>query len=342
MSPARLRAAATAALLALATLACEQQGLPADPNAKPPSEDKIKQAIDTRSRMGAEAEALPNAMSGTITGIISLADGVEAPQGTLFVYARKVGVTSGPPLAVARFDGSSFPVRFELSKANVMMPGAPFEGPVTLSARMDADGNPMTRGPGDVEGQASGAIQIGAANVPIVLGGESPAAAGAAPMGAGGSAGGAMPNDATHAGAASRTTAPADAVHTGAGVAGKQGDASQAAAVPGGSIKGRIELAPGATAKGGVIFLMARQEGVTAGPPLAVRRLDPQGFPMDFELSTAHVMIPGASLSGRLTLTARLDADGDAMTKGPDDLNGASQGAVQLGDTSVVITLAGN
>jgi hypothetical protein len=45
----------------------------------------------------------------------------------------------------------------------------PFEGPLRLSARVDADGNATSRSPGDLQGEAEADFQPGASGVSIVL-----------------------------------------------------------------------------------------------------------------------------------------------------------------------------
>lgn len=118
-------------------------------------------------RPQAEAAGGPN-----IRGRVSLGPAVagELPgDGVLFIIGRRAGTAGGPPLAVLRIPGPAFPVEFEIGQANVMIPGLRFEGPVTLTARLDADGNPMTRAPGDVQGAAPGPVEPGG-EVEIVLG----------------------------------------------------------------------------------------------------------------------------------------------------------------------------
>jgi hypothetical protein len=83
----------------------------------------------------------------------------------IYVIARN---GPGPPLAVARLQVESLPVRFRLSADNVMMPGAAFEGSMTVSARLDADGAVGQPQPGDVDG-SSIAVSVGAQNADIVL-----------------------------------------------------------------------------------------------------------------------------------------------------------------------------
>jgi hypothetical protein len=51
-----------------------------------------------------------------------------------------------------------------------MMQGVPFTGKVTITARLDKDGNPTTRQPGDITGDyIKNPAVVGAKNVDIVL-----------------------------------------------------------------------------------------------------------------------------------------------------------------------------
>lgn len=109
---------------------------------------------------------------GVVNGNVTLADGVKdkvQAGSVLFVYARKAGMDKGPPLATAKFPADSFPVKFELSQANVMLQGLSFEGDINLSARLDNDGNPMTKNPGDLVGVLPN-VKVGAENLTLELG----------------------------------------------------------------------------------------------------------------------------------------------------------------------------
>jgi hypothetical protein len=114
-----------------------------------------------------DAPSAPADPAAEIRGSIRLADGVEAGSGVLFVIARSGG--AGPPLAVRRLDPSKFPIEFTIGPSDVMIQGRPFAGPITLTARLDGDGNAMTREPTDLSGGVEGPIQPGASNVEIVL-----------------------------------------------------------------------------------------------------------------------------------------------------------------------------
>jgi hypothetical protein len=95
-------------------------------------------------------------------------DGVAAGgEGVLFVIARSEG--GGPPLAVKRLPIGPFPLAFEIGPADVMIAGRPFSGPITLSARVDRDGNPMTRDPGDALATLPAPVEPGARDVELRL-----------------------------------------------------------------------------------------------------------------------------------------------------------------------------
>jgi tetratricopeptide (TPR) repeat protein len=100
-------------------------------------------------------------------------------------------------------------------------------------------------------------------------------------------------------------------------------------------VAGVIELDPrlaGSVPAGALVFVTARAAGVAQGPPVAVKRL-PASFPLRFELSSADSMM-GQPLPERLRLEARLDADGDPLSRGPSDfaarLDGVAVGRADL------------
>jgi cytochrome c-type biogenesis protein CcmH len=81
---------------------------------------------------------------------LSLAGGATPPpNATIFVYARAAGQTSGPPAAVKRLPMAPFPLSFDLSGADSMM-GQPLPASMRIEARIDTDGNAMTRSPTDL------------------------------------------------------------------------------------------------------------------------------------------------------------------------------------------------
>lgn len=68
---------------------------------------------------------------------------------TIFLMVRPA--EGGPPLAVEKFMGKNYPYVFELTQKNIMMQ-QPVEGPLNLTVRVDKDGDPMTKSPGDLIG----------------------------------------------------------------------------------------------------------------------------------------------------------------------------------------------
>ncbi|HEX9443142.1 MAG TPA: cytochrome c-type biogenesis protein CcmH [Candidatus Binatia bacterium] len=91
------------------------------------------------------------------------------------------------------------------------------------------------------------------------------------------------------------------------------------------SVQGVIDLDPklkGKVPAGAVLFIIAKGTGGAGGPPLAVKKIAAPKFPLDYALGAGDVMMPGASFSGKLYVTARLDQDGNPLTKQPGDLAG--------------------
>ena len=115
----------------------------------------------------------PTSASQQITGKISIDPKLKAnvdSQATLFIIARPADAAKGPPLAVKKIDRPVFPVSYSLGPENVMMQGVPFTGSVTITARLDKDGNPTTRQPGDLTGDyKKNPVAVGSKNIDIVL-----------------------------------------------------------------------------------------------------------------------------------------------------------------------------
>jgi tetratricopeptide (TPR) repeat protein len=84
-----------------------------------------------------------------------------------------------------------------------------------------------------------------------------------------------------------------------------------------------------------VLFVTARPAGVTAGPPVAAKRMVVQSFPVTFDLSASDSMM-GQALPASMRVEARLDSDGNAATRNPGDPV-AAQDRVTMGSQ---ITLA--
>jgi cytochrome c-type biogenesis protein CcmH len=118
-----------------------------------------------------ETSATPagQSISGKITIDAKLKDKLD-PQAALFIIARPTGGAAGPPLAVKKIDKPAFPLNYSLGQENVMMQGTPFTGKITITVRLDKDGNPATRGAGDLIGEyKKNPVEVGAKNADIVI-----------------------------------------------------------------------------------------------------------------------------------------------------------------------------
>ena len=108
---------------------------------------------------------------GPIVGEIRIAStelADSAPSdGVLFVIIR-TGV-AGPPTAVKRIPSPRFPMAFSIGPEDRMIDSIPFDGPFQITARLDTDGNAMTREAGDLEGQAPEPIAPGTQGLTITL-----------------------------------------------------------------------------------------------------------------------------------------------------------------------------
>jgi len=126
----------------------------------------------TRMPMGPPGAPVANADSGAdgapIRGTVVAGEGVETSgEGVLFVIARSSG--GGPPLAVKRLSVGPFPLAFEIGPADVMMKRRPFSGPISITARIDRDGNPLTRDPDDPAAELAAPVEPGTTDVVLRL-----------------------------------------------------------------------------------------------------------------------------------------------------------------------------
>jgi hypothetical protein len=92
-------------------------------------------------------------ISGTIRIDPTLAD--QIPKGaSLFLIARSEGSQRGMPLAVKKIEEIKLPYSFSLGQSDVMLPGAVFDGPMTIFARLDKDGDAAANS-GDIDGSVT-------------------------------------------------------------------------------------------------------------------------------------------------------------------------------------------
>ena len=123
---------------------------------------------------------------------------------------------------------------------------------------------------------------------------------------------------------------PEDAAPRGAPMGGPE------AVDPAQTIRGTIEAPPGA--EGGILFLFVRPTGASGGPPLAVQRIPSPSFPLAFSIGPQDAMVAGGPFPERVSIEARLDGDGNAMTEAPGDLSARSE--VVPGASDIVLALS--
>ncbi len=107
-------------------------------------------------------------------------------------------------------------------------------------------------------------------------------------------------------------------------------------------ISGTVEVAPELAAQvpaNATLYLVVRIAGREGGAPLAVQRHSSPSFPLQFVISEIDSMVPNTPLVGELSISARIDQDGNAATATAGDLSGMV-GPVQAGNTGVVLLIS--
>jgi hypothetical protein len=116
--------------------------------------------------------SLVQAADLAIKGVIKAGSKVKVPESStavLFVFARPLGVTEGPPSAVEKIVSPKFPQSFSISSANAMMPGTPFKGKFQIFAKLSNSGA-ATTSTGDLLGRGpKEGASPGDSNVVVVL-----------------------------------------------------------------------------------------------------------------------------------------------------------------------------
>lgn len=108
-------------------------------------------------------------------------------------------------------------------------------------------------------------------------------------------------------------------------------------------ISGRITVADGLKKQakpGSVIYVMARFGVGDTGPTVAAKRIPLAEFPISYTIDNNDLMVSGATLNAKLSISARLDQDGDAGTRQKGDLVGVcKKNPVKPGETGADIVL---
>lgn len=110
--------------------------------------------------------------------------------------------------------------------------------------------------------------------------------------------------------------------------------------LPSGNITGTVQVSKELVDKvtaGDIMFVMARN--AATGTLIAVSRVEVKEMPASFVLTGGGAMHGGSTLAGKVKVEARVDKDGDAMTKNPGDVIGESEDLVTVPAENVVLTL---
>jgi len=140
---------------------------------------KLPHAPSSQQTIGKAAptsQANGPAVSGFIYGQLKIDEALKSKVkagSILFVIVRRYAPEGqkGMMIAATKLEGitaGSFPLKYVVKQADAMM-GAPLVGKVSVSARIDQDGDAISKQPGDIIGTAEGSIMVGVNPVVITL-----------------------------------------------------------------------------------------------------------------------------------------------------------------------------
>ena len=238
-----------------------------------------------------------------VSGTVALAEGAEVGSGTLYVYARRSEAGGGPPVAAFQHR-AGLPTAFTLTDADMVMGGV-WPEQVWVQARLDADGDPMTREDTLAESVVIGPIASGAEALALTL----------------------SPVD------AAPQAAPAEAAPAPSEVPAPVADAEAASL----RLSGEIALFRAAP-PGAVVFAIVRRAATGGGPPVAAKRLEPTSEALSFTFTDADMMM-GGTWPDEVYLSARLDLDANAMTRDEGDIESTVVGPLSSGTSGITLLL---
>jgi hypothetical protein len=105
-------------------------------------------------------------ISGTITVAAHLQAKVPRTNSVLFIVAKNAG---GVPVAVRRVVNPQFPVSYELTAEDLIVPGSVPEGPLSLEVEMNTHGNAGAPVKGDLKGVHPDKVSAGERGVHVVI-----------------------------------------------------------------------------------------------------------------------------------------------------------------------------
>ena len=137
---------------------------------------KSQPSLQPTSLETSRSQGVASSSGGQITGKLYLDAHVRAkfnPSSTLFIIVRGEAPAGqkGPLIASTKRDHlslSDFPLNYVVTQKDSMM-GAPLSGRVSVSARLDQDGDAISKDPGDIVGTADQVVLVGTNPVHIKL-----------------------------------------------------------------------------------------------------------------------------------------------------------------------------
>ena len=120
---------------------------------------------------GGQQAGAPEVAATRVSGVIEVAPELAAsvpPNATLYLIVRVAGRAGGAPLAVQQMPAPSFPYRFEITERDSMIEGTPLIGDMSITARVDQDGDAFTTDAGDLSGEVSPVV-VGDADIVLIL-----------------------------------------------------------------------------------------------------------------------------------------------------------------------------
>lgn len=140
-------------LIVLSGIACVQR------NVEPISSEEAASISPPPEPLASSQQTDPNALAVTrLSGVVEVAPDLagEVPENaTLYLIVRVAGREGGAPLAVQQIRSPSFPLAFVITESDAMIEGTPLIGEMSVTARVDQDGDAFTTTAGDVVGQTS-------------------------------------------------------------------------------------------------------------------------------------------------------------------------------------------
>jgi len=324
----------------IAAVGCDRRVEPYVPGEKPQTPDLARIFPEGAERAARSAEMPSRPARGAapvveqvepIEGTIELAPelaGSVPPTASVFLMVRSP--SNGSLVAAKRISSPRFPLPFSIGSEDRMSAATPFASPLLIEVRVDADGNATTREVGDLLGTAAETHGPGDRGVVVLVSEKQTVAFTGSVRPAG------MTGDPHAAPTGAAPIAPAAAAP--AAPAAPQPAASSGAAS--GPIEGTLELAPDLVGKvppGAVLFVIART--APAGPPLAVLRIPNPSFPQPFSIGPDNRMIETMPFAGEIRISARVDGDGNVMSRNPGDLQGGSDAPFAPGDRGVTVLI---